>query len=199
MNNQTSRSLTFLILLLLAIAPLFADTDPGEIYRVVDKDGNVTYTDQPPGDGSEPMNLPELSVIQTDPAKKQGEVAPALEREESREVNAVELRKKYSDFKILQPQNEETFWGTANTVVVSWGSEVPLQEGMTVKLYVDGTPREVAGSGGISLQLNRGTHQVHAELYAGGDKPLITTPTVTFFVKQASVGPNNITVVPDGD
>jgi len=26
-----------------------------DIYKVVDKDGNVTFTDQPPGDGSQPM------------------------------------------------------------------------------------------------------------------------------------------------
>jgi len=182
-----------LIFLLLQNAALSAD-----VYRVVDKDGNVTYTDQPPAEGAKPMDLPDLSVIQSEATERPYETPPELQQEEAQEATLAELRRTYRDFKIRQPQNEETFWGTANTVVVSWGSEAPLQPGMSVKLFVDGTPRDVAGSGGISLQLDRGTHEVRAELYNGGKRPLITTPTVTFFVKQAAVGRNNIGARPDG-
>lgn len=192
MIKKSGRSVTILVISLLLTTPL-----PAEIYQVVDKDGNVTYTDQPPADGAEPMALPELSEIQADGAAKPHEGQPVIEDEESSESLSLALRKTYSDFRILQPQNEETFWGTANTVVVSWGSETPLQDGMTVKLYVDGNPRDVSGLASISLQLDRGTHQVHAELYGDGSRPLVTTPTVTFFVKQASIGLNGASRPPD--
>ena len=191
MIKKSGRSMAILVIALLLTTPL-----PAEIYRVVDKDGNVTFTDQPPDDGTEPMDLPDLSVIQTESAGKPYESPSAVQEEEASEAMLVKLRKTYSDFRILQPQNEETFWGTANTVVVSWGSETPLQAGMTVKLYVDGKPRDVSGSASTSLQLERGTHQVHAELYGDGDQPLITTAKVTFFVKQASIGYNTISVFP---
>ncbi len=39
-------------LLLFSATPLLA-----QVYKVVDKDGNVTYTDQPPADGSGPVEL----------------------------------------------------------------------------------------------------------------------------------------------
>ena len=37
----------FFALLMISATPLMA-----QVYKVVDKDGNVTYTDQPPADGS---------------------------------------------------------------------------------------------------------------------------------------------------
>ena len=35
-----------------------------QVYKTVDEDGNVTYTDRPPEDGSAPIKLPELRVIE---------------------------------------------------------------------------------------------------------------------------------------
>ncbi|MDT8320839.1 MAG: hypothetical protein RQ826_09980, partial [Xanthomonadales bacterium] len=106
---------------------------------------------------------------------------------ESAALNPRDLRKKFSDFRITQPQPEETFWGTANTVVVGWGSSAPIPPEMNVTLYVDGKPRKVPVSGGVSLTLDRGEHQVYAELRDARNRRIVTTDTVTFFVKQHSV------------
>ena len=35
-----------------------------QVYKVVDEDGNVTFTDQAPADGSKPVELPPISVIE---------------------------------------------------------------------------------------------------------------------------------------
>ena len=177
--NCSSYLALFCTLLLMNTA-LFAD-----IYRVVDENGNVTYTDQPPQDGAQPMDLPDLSVIQTETPP---EPPPVREEEKSGAMSSREMRRLYNDFTITQPQDEETFWGTANTVVVGWGGSAPLQAGMTVKLYVDGVAQDVTGSNNISLTLDRGAHTVRVELFNGGRRPLVTSPTVTFFVKQASIG-----------
>jgi hypothetical protein len=182
MIKQTGRFLA-LLMVLLVTAPLSA-----EIYRVVDKDGNVIYTDQPPDDGSEPMDLPELSVIQSDTPEAAADEDGTLQKEESAEPKAAELRKMYGDFRILQPQDEETFWGTANQVTVSWGGTAPLQPGMTVRLIVDGSPVDVTGKDSVSLRLDRGEHVVRVELFSGGKRPFLTTQPVTFYVKQASIG-----------
>ena len=180
MNNGMIRTIVVSITaLLLAGAAWSAD-----IYKVVDKDGNVTFTDQPPGDGSQPMALPELSVIETEVPADQAPVA-----EDTQEASAPtlrELRRTYRDFSITQPANEETFWGTANAVVVSWGSQVPPAPGMRVQLIVNGEPRDVAGTGSISLTLDRGEHQVYAELRSAQNQRIVATETVTFFVQQHS-------------
>lgn len=171
-------------LLILLLAPL---TGLAEVYRVVDEHGNVTYTDQPPGDGSEPMELPELSVIETETPAEPTVESPLKEREnEAKTLH--DLRQMYGDFRILQPLAEETFWGTANAVTVIWGGKTPLQEGVIAMLYVDGVAQDVTGSSSTSLLLNRGEHTIYLELISGDKKKIRTTPTVTFFIKQASLG-----------
>ena len=60
-----TKGLTRKLVLLLILLPLTAIA-AGEIYRVVDENGNVTYTDQKPAGGGEVVDLPPLSVIETD-------------------------------------------------------------------------------------------------------------------------------------
>ena len=157
-----------------------------DIWKTVDKDGNVIYTDQPPKDGSKPMDLPELSVIKTDiktitkPARGNMDSAPS----------PAQLRKIYGDFRITRPLPEETFWGTANTVVVTWGSKIPLTPDLIVRLFVDGKAQEGPVSGSISLNLDRGQHRVSAELRDARNRKILKTESVIFFVKQNAVGFN---------
>ncbi len=153
------------------------------IWKVVDENGNVVYTDQPPRDGSTPMDLPELSVIKTDFQVKQ---TPAGQKK-VKAPTSVELRKLYQDFRITRPFPEETFWGAANTVVVTWGSKTPLTPDLSVRLFVDGNAQEAPPTGGVSLTLERGEHKVSAELRDAGNRRIMRTESVTFFVKQNSV------------
>jgi hypothetical protein len=189
MNNGMVKAILLTSALLLSVCPVWA----AEIYKVVDKDGNVVYTDQPPADGSLPMDLPELSVIETD---QQSLVAPAAgdataAAKEASGPSPRELSRMYGDFSITQPQNEETFWGTANTVVVSWGSSIPPAPDMSVRLFVDGQPQAAPSMGSVSLFLDRGEHKVYAELLDARNRRIVVTDTVTFFVNQASVGFNS--------
>jgi hypothetical protein len=187
MNKGMIRTLSAL----LALALPLAVTAEGEIYKVVDKDGNVTFTDQRPSDASQPMDLPPLSVIESgvevpEPAAE----AEAGEAAEVREPTPRELRRQFGDFRITQPAQEETFWGTANTVVVAWGSSQPALPDMSARLYLDGTPQDVPASGNLSLTLDRGEHTVDAEVLDARKRRIVTTETVTFFVQQHSVNFN---------
>lgn len=176
---------TVLCLLALMLLPPQLQAE-GKIWKVVDENGNVTYTDQRPRDGSEPMDLPQLSVIASDiVVPKPGETA-AGESEAAGVPTPRELRRKFSDFRITQPQPEETFWGTANKVVVGWGASEPIPPEMNVMLYVNGQAQKVPGTGGVTLTLDRGEHQVYAELRDARNRRIVTTDTVTFYVKQYS-------------
>jgi len=184
MNKGMIRNLIPLVFLILPLA-VFSQ---GEIFKVVDEDGNVTFTDQRPNNAAEPMDLPPLSVIETDIQVPEPAVETAAA--EDKPPTARELRKQYRDFRIIQPQNEETFWGTANTVTVSWGSSQPVLPDMSVVLYVNGEAREAPAVGGVTLTLDRGEHQVYAVLRDNGKKRIVTTETVTFFIKQHSANFN---------
>ena len=172
----------FSLVLLLIIFPVTAE---GEIYKVVNPDGSVTYTDQRPSAGAQPVELKPLSVIDTDI-----QVPQATAEEEPQEPTARDLSRQFRDFRITQPQNEETFWGTQNTVVISWGASQPVPENMKVALYVDGQRREAPASGSVSLAFERGEHRAYAELRDARNRKIVVTPTVTFFVKQHSANFN---------
>ena len=70
--------------LALMLALIFALPAAAEVYRWVDENGVVHYTDKPPAPGAEPAKLPKLQKmpsgqlpqrIEPDPAKKEAEVA----------------------------------------------------------------------------------------------------------------------------
>ena len=170
------------LVLLLALYPATAE---GEIYKVVNPDGSVTFTDQRPSAGAEPVELKPLSVVETDI-----QVPEAAAEDEAKEPTARELRRQFRDFRIIQPQNEETFWGTQNTVVISWGASQPVPDNMNVAVYVDGQRQDAPASGSVSLAFERGEHQAYAELRDARNRRVVTTPTVTFFVKQHSANFN---------
>lgn len=160
-----------------------------QVYKVVDQNGNVTYTDQAPIDGSEPMDLPDLSVVETEPVQPLPGAGEETSDDEAANggMTPREMRRAYRDFRITSPAPEETFWGTGNAVVVNWSSSEALQPDMTVRLLVDGEPRrDVAQSGPVALTLDRGTHTVQAELRDGRGRRIVTTDAVTFYIKQQS-------------
>ena len=180
MNKGMIAAFVAIVLLL----PLTGWTE-GQIYKVVDEDGNVTFTDQKPHANAEPVELPPLSVIKTDrpPPPNQADQAAT---DEEKPLSPRELRRKFRDFSITQPLQEETFWGTENTVFVAWGSAAEIPPEMNVMLYVDGEGQQAPASGSVTLTLDRGEHQVYAELRDERNRRIVTTPTVKFFVKQHS-------------
>lgn len=162
----------------------------GQIYKVVNPDGSVTFTDQKPAPGAEPVKLRPLSVVETDrPAPAVSDAAEPAGAAE-KEPSASDLRRQFRDFRITQPQNEETFWGTANQVTVSWGASEATPEGLSAVLFVDGTPQDVPASGSIALTLERGEHRVYAELRDSRKRRIVATDPVVFYVKQHSVNFN---------
>lgn len=159
-----------------------------QVYKVVDENGNVTYTDQAPGDGSQPMDLPEISVVETDYADQAVVVDPGAEEAQADAGDRTprELRQMFRDFRILSPAPEETYWGTGNVVVVSWGANAPYEDGMSVSVVVDGNAQDANPSENLPITLDRGEHQVYAVLRDGRGRRIVTTDTVTFHVKQQS-------------
>jgi hypothetical protein len=191
MNKGLINTLILLVILLFS-STAFAH---GDIYKVVDKDGNVTFTDQPPNDAAQPLDLPPLSVIETDIQVPETAAAGSA-AEEPKPPTIRELKKQFRDFKITRPQPEETFWGTANSVFVSWGSSQPIPQSMSAMLFVDGAGQSASAMGGVTLTLDRGEHQVYAQLRDQQNRRIATTDTVTFFVKQHSANFNRPAVGP---
>lgn len=178
------------VLLALTLAAVLPDADAQqEIYKVVNPDGSVTYTDEKPSPDAKPVELKPLSVIETEkpPAITQpGDTAA----EPAAEPTAGELKRMFSDFGITQPSQEETFWGTGNQVTIGWGASTPPLEGMSTLLFVDGEPQEQPAAGSVTLTFDRGEHSARAVLRDTRNRRVVESDTVVFFVKQHSVNFN---------
>lgn len=164
---------------------LFCGSAAAEIYKVVDENGNVTYTDQAPSPAAQPLDLPKLPVVETTPVEPLPDVN-AGEEASDQTMTRRDLRRMYRDFHLTRPAQDETFWGTGNTVVVSWDSSTPLMPDMSVRLLLDGEQERITQTNMVALTLNRGTHTVQAELRDGRGRRVATTEQVTFYVKQYS-------------
>ena len=180
------------LFLVLATTPLAA-----QVYKVVDKDGNVTYTDQPPGDGSKPVELKPISVVET-PVYEAPAKAAAAEGEEE-QLSLRDLRRMYRDFSIVAPQSEESIWHPDAPVTVAWNTGTPLKTGMSVSVSVDGQLQATTTDQIIPVAgLERGEHRVTAELKDGNNQRVASAEPIVFFVRRPSAINNRPQVSPHG-
>ncbi|WP_251976263.1 DUF4124 domain-containing protein [Salinicola avicenniae] len=170
---------------LLVAAPSMA----APVYRHVDGDGNVVYSDEP-GAGRE-VPLQPITVVDPAQGMDRETVAP---RTETREGDAA----RYTRFEIAEPGDGETLpTGRAGNVQVRLEIEPPLQPGDRVQLRVDGEVRQSPMRASVFAlnQLARGEHRLQAELVGGGGEVRLASAPVTLYVQRASVNlpanPNN--------
>ncbi len=167
------RGSTAFLVLLLAL-PAAAQN----VYRTVDEHGNVVFTDRQPHEGAEPMELPELSVIEA-PALPQ---APAAEDAPVRSERPPEI-----EFAVVSPSEEETIWNTAMRLPVQLSLGVELPPGAMLVIYLDDQVAARTRDTTVMLEgVERGTHTVRAELQTGTGRVLARTAPVTFFMRQQS-------------
>ena len=165
-----------------------------EVYKTVDKDGNVIYTDQAPDVDSQPLELRGLSVISpqkpssVSKASSQPLATEAVVGGEEEVTSIWELRRGYREFAIVSPAQDQNFWDTGNEATIAWGTRNRLQEGMTVTIFVDGKQLEPTTNSSIIVgDMWRGAHEVYAELKDASNRQIARTSTVTFHIKQFSV------------
>ena len=174
---------TFFLILMACSMAMATNAMSADVYKVVDEDGNVTYTDKPPKDGSGPIKLAPLSVIET-PTYERPAKADA-EGEETKEMSLKYLRKQYSDFAIISPQQEESVWHPDAAMPVAWSTRYQLQEGMQVTIYIDGKQQAKTSDQIISVpELDRGEHKVEAQLSDSRNRKIATAEPITFFVRR---------------
>jgi hypothetical protein len=189
--NKTYFLTLAVLFLALAAGPLTA-----QIYKVVDKDGNVTFTDQPPGDGSKPIKLQPISVIET--PKYETKPKPKAEGEDGEPLSLRTLRKMYRDFAIVAPQSEESIWHPDAPITVAWSTGAQLQSGMKVSVSVDGKLQASTTDRVIPVaNLDRGEHTVTAELTNERNQKVATAEPIVFFVRRPGLN-NRIRPAPRG-
>ncbi|MFC1778275.1 DUF4124 domain-containing protein [Pseudomonadota bacterium] len=191
---------TFLMILATFSLAIMVSPLAAEVYKIVDKDGNVTYTDKPPADGSKPMDLPPLSVIETPVYGK----TPRQEAEEAaaaggtKEVPLRTLRNNFRDFAIISPLQEESVWRPEGPISIAWSSSNQLLEGMRVQIFLDGQQQADTTAPMIPVSgLDRGEHTVTAQIKDTRNRTIATAEPITFYVRQPGLS-NRVRPAPSG-
>ena len=188
------------ILLFLVLFTLAVSTGPltAQVYKVVDKDGNVTYTDRPPSEGAKPVKLSPISVIEA-PAYETKPKAGEEEGEAANELSLRDMRRNYKDFAIVAPQPEQSIWQPAQSITVAWNVRYELQQGMTVTISVNGREYATSTERMIPIgELDRGEHVVSAVLKDAKNRKIATANPVTFFIKRPNIYTNRARRNPRG-
>lgn len=169
----------------IACAAAFAGSPP--VYKWVDEDGVVHYSDQP----HENAEKVQLAAPQTYTPQRSN--SPGM-RPPSSGPTSNTTAKSYQSCDVVAPTNEQTFPNAESVSAAVQVNPVP-RAGDQVRLLMDGAPVPNFPRGGGSVTISpveRGTHSLQAVVQSSDGKVLCQSPSVTFSVTQPSVlNPNN--------
>jgi hypothetical protein len=170
-------------ILLLLITFCFLTPVSAGVYRSVDEDGNIVYTDKPSPDAEKIK----IDNVQTVPAGDSNfEYTPP---ENLSEEGA------YTKLEVVNPENDHVFTGNTGDVTVSVMIEPALntKRGDRLILTLDGKKAGDSTSTSFTLaNLDRGTHTIEVYVVNKGGKSLMESAPVSFTMKRTSVlSPSN--------
>ena len=147
------------------------------IYRSVDANGNVVFTDQQPeGVESEEVQLREMNTVPI----KQVDLSDIGSSSDEEETSS--LFKGYSSLKITSPANESTVRNPEAAVMVTVELEPALRSGDSLVLYVDGVAQP-----GMSIEApERGGHALVVKVLDSDGQVLISSSAVEFYVHRST-------------
>ena len=153
-----------------------------EIYRGRAADGSVIFSDQP---------LPDTESIQIEAPQTIPALESAPEEASSEEKPKTEAARGYEQLNIVSPTDDETLRANSGAVTVSYVSTPPLNvnKGHYLRVLLDGKPLQVPpGTMSVTLDnLDRGRHELAAEIMTYEGTSLIQSPKTTFNLKRFSV------------
>jgi hypothetical protein len=181
-GGANMRTLTCL-LALLTLAPHAA----AAIYRTVDEQGNVVFTDVPPGDKSAaPVDVRPPNTFETPQA------APPAAAPSGAGASAAELDATYyTAVEIVDPGNEEAIRANDGNMVIAVAVSPPLRGDHRLVLTLDGQDVDAGatGRGVFSLSnVDRGSHTAVVKVVNSSGATVTTSAPVTFHMLRVAIG-----------
>ena len=177
------RKLTFIVPVLL----LFGVAASAQVYKWIDADGIVHYSDQP-APGAERIDLPSRPSTAVPAAQRQrtATAAPSAATG-SRSATQVAAPFTYLSLSFSAPVAEETLWNIGGVLNVSISLQPALRSGDKLTLYFDGEAREIRTTSFQLEEVWRGEHNLQAEVVDADGKLMIRSEPMRFYVQQTSI------------
>ncbi len=153
-----------------------ASVNSETVYKTVDEDGNIIFTDKP-SEGSEEIKLKKLQTIKNpNPAKYKPTPKPTIKNQDTR----------YGTFLIANPADGSGLRSNAGNITISVSLEPPLRSGHQIVITLDGKEVSNGSASSASVQnVERGAHNISASVVDESGKQLKSTSS-SFSLLRAS-------------
>ena len=170
------------LFLVTGITLLLSTSVSAEIYRQVDAQGNVTYTDEPSDQApAEPVKIKPVTTITL--PKPEAVREPEQLREKVETEGAA-----YSNLRFIAPDNDQAFYSGNGDVSFQVASSPGLKRGHKYEVTLDGQPVGQSTSGTVSVRnIDRGTHNAGVNIVDSSGVTIKTGNTIRFTIHRPSV------------
>jgi len=170
-------------LIIAVLALSVAANASAAVYKWVQPDGSVIYSDRAPDENAAPTELPALQQIKMPPPPPPSTDTTADNNQPQQTQNA-----DYTKLTIAEPAENSTFRNNAGQVNVKLELEPALQEGDVIAILLDG--KEIGQGKSTALALNnvdRGSHNLQAVVKNAQGNTLISATPITFTLQRTSL------------
>jgi len=157
-----------------------------EMYKWVDQDGNISYSDHPPYKGAKKLEAPALSSVPaTDIPEKKPETVAETNGEDEKKIT------KYAYLRITSPENDATIRDNNGNFSISISIKPSLntKAGDYFSVLMDGkVMHDKLSSTSVSMtNIDRGSHTVSVTVNSKDGKPIRKSSPVTVHVHRQSI------------
>jgi hypothetical protein len=155
-----------------------------EIYRWVDKDGVVHFSDQPGSDNAVLIKVIEPNSFENEDSGGDGSGAGAATATEQPSTPDFPP---YRGLFISSPAADQVFFGADAVVTATAELDGTLNPDHSVVFFLNGERRDSEGLSMEFANLARGTYFLRASVLDENGKPVISSSQTTFHVRQPSI------------
>lgn len=177
--HTVNASLTNMKINYIIFASLFLTTlvSAETVYKTVDKEGNVIFSDAKTED-AEIIEIQDAQALDI-PKVRTFKLLPPKEKHKTSE---------YTKLEIVSPQNDATIHSNEGNVNINTDIEPEINNKDTLVLYLDGKQVETGNKPQFLLtNINRGTHTVEVVLKDQNGVELKRSGKATFHVRRISI------------
>jgi hypothetical protein len=167
-------------LVLMALCTVLHAQDAGNVYKTVDENGRVIFTDRQ--SSGTPAELIKVQPTNTAPGVANANGSGSSDDKPANKAVS------YTRFSITSPTNGQTLEYDVSAVDVTLALEPALHEGHQIQFILDGKPYDAPGTMLFTRfgNLSRGTHSVEARVLDAKGKRIKYTHIVKFTIQLHS-------------
>lgn len=158
------------------VMPVHGDS----VYRHVDEDGNVTFSDEPVDERSESIRIRSGDAISLPKPEPRSEQAPEAEEAEEAEAG-------YESLQITKPEHDTAFRRATGDMTIEFSAEPSLRPGHQFELEFDGERMETSDQPRFELtNVDRGTHEIVIHILNAEGETIHSSETTRFTLHRPS-------------